>query len=181
MMKGAVMKSNLNALIVEDNSSDAELLVVELRKYFEVTHRCVQTEDAFLDAVNPTIDIILADYSLPQFGALRVLVLLKHYKLDIPVVVVSGTVGEEVAVKTIKEGACDYLLKDRLARLGVAVTHAIDEKRLLREKKRASIELREKLEELEKLTEIMMGREERILELKAEIEILKAQVLEVAR
>ena len=76
--------------------------------------------------------MILADYTLPDFDGLRALHLLKQSGREIPFIIVSGTIGEELAVRAIKEGAADYLLKDRLARLGAAVSHAL-EQRLLRE------------------------------------------------
>ena len=79
--------------------------------------------------------MILADYSMPAFNALRALKLLRQRQLDIPFIVVTGTISEETAVQCIKEGADDYLIKDRLARLGPAILHALEEKRLRDEKR----------------------------------------------
>jgi len=72
----------------------------------------------YLAQLHADLDVILADYSLPQFDALRALRLLQERGLDIPFIIVSGTIGEELAVSAMKEGAADYLLKDRLARMG---------------------------------------------------------------
>ena len=88
-------------------------------------------------------DIILADYSLPQWDAPRALRALQERGLDIPFIMVSGTVGEMVAVECIKMGVTDYLLKDRLARLGEAVRRALEDQRLRDEKRRADAALRE--------------------------------------
>jgi PAS domain S-box-containing protein len=87
--------------------------------------------------------VILADYSLPLFDALHALHLLQARNLDVPFIVVTGSIGEEAAVECMKRGAADYLLKDRLTRLGPAVTHALEQKRLRDEKRQAEEALRE--------------------------------------
>ena len=87
------------------------------------------------------MDVILADYSLPQFDALRALYLLHDSGLDIPFIIVTGSIGEEMAVDCMKKGAADYLLKDRLARLSAAVTQALHERTLREEKRRNQREL----------------------------------------
>jgi DNA-binding NtrC family response regulator len=87
--------------------------------------------------LEPTLDIILADYSLPQFDALRALHLLQERDLDIPFIVVTGSVSEEAAVECMRQGATDYLLKDRLGRLGPAVERALQQKHLRDEKRQA--------------------------------------------
>ncbi|MBI4841866.1 MAG: GAF domain-containing protein, partial [candidate division NC10 bacterium] len=102
--------------------------------------------------LDPGLDIILADYSLPQFDALRALRLLQERGLDIPFIVVTGSIGEEMAVECIKRGAADYLLKDRLARLGLAITHALEQERARDEKRRAEEALRESEERYRRIT-----------------------------
>ena len=115
---------------------DAELAAYELQKSgLELTWTRVETEEAFLASLDPAPDIILADFRLPQFDALQALELLRMLQLDVPLIVVSGTLGDEMAARCIKLGAVDYLIKDRLARLGQAVRQAINEKR---ERDRAS-------------------------------------------
>jgi len=123
----------LRVLILEDEPAHAELEVRELlRAEFAPEWQRVETEEAYLEHLGASPDLILADYSLPQFGALRALELLRDRGLEIPFIVVSGTMGEEVAVDLMRLGAADYLLKDRLARLGPAVHRVLDQQRLRR-------------------------------------------------
>lgn len=133
----------LRVLIVEDNPTDAELVVRELKRAgFALEWRRVETEASYLARLDDKIDIVLSDYSLPQFDGLRALQLLKQRKLDIPFIIISGTIGEETAVAAMRDGADDYLLKDRLTRLGGAVEHALQQKRQRDERRRAEAELR---------------------------------------
>ncbi len=138
------MAKPLHVLILEDNPSDAELTVRELsRAGFIPDWKRVETESDFLAALDAPLDLILADYSVPQFDGLRALALLLERKLDIPFIIVSGTIGEELAVEAIKKGAADYLIKDRLARLGQAVVNALEKKRLRDINKREDEALRD--------------------------------------
>ena len=125
----------LRLLIVEDSEDDAEILRLELihAGFTVILHR-VETEDTYLEAVKPKPDIILADYTLPQFSALRALRLLQALELDIPFIVVMGSVGEDRSVECMRQGATDYLLKDRLARLGPAVVAGLHRQGLTRRK-----------------------------------------------
>ncbi len=120
----------LRLLIVEDVAADAELLLRELRRagYAPEATR-VETEDEFLDRLINMPDLIVADYNLPQFNAPRLLELLHQRDHDVPVIVVTGAVSEDVIVLCMQQGASDYLFKDRLGRLGQAVTRALTEKR----------------------------------------------------
>ena len=132
------MSTPLQILILEDNPSDRELVLHELRRAgvdFESRH--AESEQGFRACLEPAPDVILADYKMPQLGALRALEMLKERGADIPVIVVSGTIGEEVAVECLRLGAVDYLLKDRLGRLGQAVGRALEDKQLRTERKRA--------------------------------------------
>ncbi len=132
------MTTPLNVLIVEDRTADAKLMLAELRQAGFESHWCrVDTEADYLAHLEPVPDLVLSDYSLPQFDALRALELLRERGLDIPFIIVSGAIGEDVAVQTIHAGADDYLLKDRLGRLGVAVTRALERKRLRDSSRRA--------------------------------------------
>jgi len=88
----------------------------------------VETEPEFLAHLDPALDVILADYHQPQFDALRALRLVQEHVPDVPVIVLTGALGDEAAIECLKQGACDYLLKDRLARLGQAVAQALDHK-----------------------------------------------------
>jgi formate hydrogenlyase transcriptional activator len=119
----------LNALIVEDSPEDAEILAYEIRRAgFPLKWTRVASEGEYLAAIGSSIDVIVADYTLPAFDAMRALKLMQERELDIPFIVVTGSVSEEAAVACIRAGASDYLLKDRLARLGPAISRALDEK-----------------------------------------------------
>lgn len=138
------MPTPLRILILEDNPSDAELMLHELRKSdVDPIWQRVDDESGYLDALDPALDVILADYTLPQFDALRALHLLRDRELDVPFVVVTASISEEVAVECMKQGAADYLLKDRLVRLAPAVHGAIEARRLRQGKQAAEAALRE--------------------------------------
>jgi diguanylate cyclase (GGDEF)-like protein len=101
----------------------------------------VETEAEFLAHLDQTFDIILADYALPQFDAQRALEHLKSRGLVIPLIIVSGCIGEERAVECMKYGATDYILKDRMMRLGQAVRKALEERLLREERERVEQQL----------------------------------------
>jgi len=129
-------------LILEDRPADAELMVEELRKAgFEPQWRRVATEADYIEALDASHDLILADHSLPQYDSVRALERFKASGLDIPFLIVSGTIGEELAVELMRAGAADYVLKDRMARLGQAVVQALEQKRLRDEKGQAEQKL----------------------------------------
>lgn len=133
------MGSQLRLLILEDRARDAELMIEQLRlSGFELDWTRVQTQQDFLTEIQKQPDIILADYNLPQFSGLEAVRMLKQQSLDIPLIVVSGTVGEDRAVECIKEGAADYLLKDRLVRLGEAIKRAMAEKLMRQSQQQAT-------------------------------------------
>jgi len=124
----------IRVLLVEDRATDAEIVMRELRRAgFELAWTRVETEPAYQAQLHGGIDLVLSDYALPHFSGLRALELLKERGLEIPFVIVSGTIGEETAVAAMKLGATDYLLKDRLGRLGSAVGQALEQGRLRRE------------------------------------------------
>ena len=132
----------LRALILEDRPEDAELMAHELRRSgYDPQWQRVETESDFLAHLDPPPDVILADYSMPELEAGRALQLLQERGLNIPFIVVSGTIGEDAAVAMMRQGGADYLLKDRLGRLGPAVKHALMENVLREEKSLAEEEL----------------------------------------
>jgi PAS domain S-box-containing protein len=136
------MLTPLRILILEDSLTDTELMLNELRSSgLKLEWQRVETEPDYLTQLDRGWDVILADYSMPQFSAMRALRLLQQHGLDIPFIVVTGSISEEVAVETMKQGAADYLLKDRLTRLGQAVTHAVQDKKLRDEKQQAKAAL----------------------------------------
>src|SRR5438067_4256866 len=140
----------LRVLLVEDNPADVELVSRELRRGgFDLTMDVVETEEEFTARVRSnSYQVVLADYNLPQWRRLEALNVLRNEKLDIPLILVSGALGDVTAVECIKQGAMDYVLKDRLARLPVAVLSALQEKRLRDERQQAIDDLAKKVEEL---------------------------------
>jgi two-component system, cell cycle sensor histidine kinase and response regulator CckA len=132
------MTTPLNILIVEDSADDAELLLVELKKAgFDAKWKRVETEAEYRAGLNAELDIIFSDFTLPQFSTMRALEVLHESKLGIPFIIVSGTIGEERAVESLKAGATDYVLKDRRERLVPVVKRALRETHERVERKRA--------------------------------------------
>ena len=148
------MPRPLRVLIAEDNPDDAELILRELRRAgFDPAWHRVDTEEEYVASLSPDLDIILSDYEMPRFSGLRALDLLNGCGLEIPFIIISGTIGEETAVAAMKQGATDYLLKDRLARLGPAIEHALEQGRLRRERNQAEAALRESEERFRQMAE----------------------------
>ncbi|MCE9565185.1 MAG: PAS domain S-box protein [Planctomycetes bacterium] len=128
------MATALRVLILEDNPSDAELMLHALRRAgYDPTSECVETEEDYRAQLQKAPEIILADFSMPHFDALRALEIMRECGLAIPFIVVSGSIGEERAVQIMKHGATDYVIKDRMGRLGQAVTQTLETRALLRE------------------------------------------------
>jgi len=137
-------RRKIRVLLVEDQVADADLMLRELRRAgFEPESRCVDCEADFVAELDPRIDIILADYTLPLFDGMAALRCLQQRQLDIPFVIVTGSLGDELAARCIKEGVTDYLLKDRLERLGLAVSNALEEKQLRLERAAVERQLRQ--------------------------------------
>ncbi len=138
------MSETLRVLQVEDSESDAALIVRLLeRAGYNVQAERVEDAAAMRAALSSTTwDVIIADYHLPGFDAPAALQTLHESGLDLPFLVVSGAMGEEVAVAMMKAGAHDYLNKDSLARLAPAVGREIREAQVRRERRRAEEKLR---------------------------------------
>jgi diguanylate cyclase (GGDEF)-like protein/PAS domain S-box-containing protein len=146
--------SKLRLLHLEDNPADAELILVELKRAgFDPTVTQVDNRDDFLQALSPDLDLILADYNLPTFDALSALSLLNEVGLDVPLIIVSGGIGEDVAVAAIHMGAADYLLKDRLTRLAPAIRQALAQKTLRTEQLQIAAKLAESQERFRRVFE----------------------------
>jgi two-component system NtrC family sensor kinase len=133
-----LMAGTVSVLVVEDEKTDFDLVVRGLHRC-GLNARCVRvdTEKEYRAQLQLRPDIILSAYVLRSFSALRALELLKATGLDIPLIVVTGKVSEETVVESMKHGAADYLLKDRMARLGPAVERAIQDRKLRAEKRSA--------------------------------------------
>ena len=149
------MESPLHVLVLEDRPTDAELMVRELRRAgFTLDWRRVETEADYLAHLDPAPDVILADYHLPQFDAPHALAIMQGRGLDIPFIIVTGSISEEVAVESMRHGASDYLLKDRLTRLGAAVTQALEQKKLRETQKWSDARIRHLNDVLRAISEV---------------------------
>jgi signal transduction histidine kinase len=127
--------ASLRVLIVEDDPTDAELVIRELRKsgFDPHVHR-VDTREAFMSALaEDRPDVIIYDHNLPHFSSSEALELAQHSDRGAPFIIVSHAIGDEEAVALMRGGAADYLLKDRLGRLGESVRHALEQRRLREE------------------------------------------------
>ena len=136
------MATPLRVLLVEDEPGDAELILIELaRAGFDVTSACVENEADFLAALDPVPDVVLADYSVPSFGALAALRLLRPRHPFLPFIVITGSLEDHAVVQCLREGASDYLIKDRLARLGPAIERSLAERHEQAEKGKLEAQL----------------------------------------
>jgi PAS domain S-box-containing protein len=132
-------------LHLEDVESDAELVAFELKRSLQFDHLVIDSEKAYLNALEQfRPDIILCDHSLPSFNSLEALKIVKQKKLHIPFILITATMSEEVAVGVVREGADDYILKDRLKRLPNAVLNAIEKYRYEKERKALIDEVHQK-------------------------------------
>ena len=127
--------ATLQLLIVEDDPTDAELVLRELRKSgFDPQFRRVTSRDAFMSGLaEDRPDVIIYDHNLPHFSSSEALQLTQQSDLWIPFIIVSHAIGDEEAVALMRGGAADYLLKDRLGRIGESVRHALEQRRLREE------------------------------------------------
>jgi signal transduction histidine kinase len=141
----------LQVLVIEDSEDDAVVLETALRRagYTPVCHRVETPETLGAALERQPWDLIIADYHLPRFDGLAALAFVKEKGLDVPFIIVSGYITEETAVAAMKAGAHDYLMKDKLARLGPAVERELREAEVRRERRRAEEELRRAYDELE--------------------------------
>ena len=123
----------IRILHLEDSALDAELIERELKRAkLNFSSTRVETERSFRDALESSDpDVILADYNLPGFDGIAALKIARELVPDTPFIFVSGSIGEERAVQALREGAADYVLKDRPARLAPAMVRAIGDRLVL--------------------------------------------------
>ncbi len=133
----------LRVLLVEDSPNDAELLLLELRRAgFVPQSERIDTAQGLAEMLSQRWDLVLCDYTMPRFDAIAAIEMIRSHNADLPVLVVSGTMGEEVAVAVMKAGAQDYLMKERLFRLGEAVRRELVEVQVRKQRRAAEAALR---------------------------------------
>src|SRR6185369_8514620 len=139
------MSKTLRVLIAEDSEDDALLLLRELRRSgYEIDYERVDTAPAMKIALDShDWDIVISDYAMPQFSAPQALAVVNERDLDLPFLIVSGTIGEENAVAALLAGARDFIAKDNMARLIPAIERALREAEIRRLKKSSEIALQE--------------------------------------
>jgi PAS domain S-box-containing protein len=144
-MSGAQPPRRWRILHLEDSPIDAELVALHLSQGgLDCAIRVVETRDGYAAAlVQQDFDLVLADYVLPAFDGLAALSLARELVPDVPFIFVSGTLGEEAAVQAVKQGATDYVVKQRLARLPIAVQRAMAEATARKGQREALAALRE--------------------------------------
>jgi signal transduction histidine kinase len=144
-------RAQLRLLLVEDNTSDSELILHAMASGgFALDHDVVQTVEEFTQKIRKnSYAVVLADYRLPGWNGMDTLEILRHEGFDIPVMLVTGALGEERAVECMRRGAADYVLKDHLAKLPEAVRRVLEEKRLRDENRRTQEELARSNRDLE--------------------------------
>lgn len=160
------LKNGLRMLMLEDMAADAELIEDELRSAgIAFTSRRVEDREHYLIALKEfSPDLILADYSLPEFDGVSALSEAREQIPDVPFIFVTGALGEERAVELLKSGATDFVLKNHLSRLPLAVTRAMEEAGEKRRRKLAEKQLRSAHRELEETVD-ELRRQAQMLEL----------------
>lgn len=177
------MNKSLRVLIVEDSMPDAELLLYELRQSgYEPTYEVVDTSEAMDEALEKQgWDIVLADYVMPSFGGLAALDLLKARGIDVPFIVVSGAIGQDIAVAAMKAGASDYVMKDNLVRLGPAIERELRDAEVRLERRRAEEERDRLMEQLRQVNEQVvinsLRTQDQVTELQAVIAALAEAIV----
>ena len=128
---------SLRVLIIEDSEDDALLIIRALKKGgYTTEHEIVETAAAMHQALkDKTWDIVMSDYGMPHFSGEKAIALLKETNIDIPLIIVSGTIGEETAAACMRLGASDYFIKSNLTRLSAAVGRELAEAQSRRERR----------------------------------------------
>lgn len=170
----------LRILLVEDSENDAELLLHDLRLGgYSPEHERVETSEQMSNALDKQVwDIIISDYALPRFSGPEAIALAKNRKLDTPIIIVSGTIGEETAVKCMRAGANDYIIKGQLARLVPAIEREV---RDAEARRRSAQEETRRQQVMLGLMEDLRDSQDRLKKAMAELEKARDAALETAR
>ena len=138
------MIKDINVLIIEDSKASLNFEVAQLKKSgFNVNYEHIENAEALKKALNSSSwDIILSDHVMPEFSSIEALQILNETNLDIPFIIVSGEIGEEVAVEAMRAGCRDHIMKDKLARLGPVVKRELDELNVRISRKKADEDIR---------------------------------------
>ncbi len=173
------MRIPLHILIVEDSEDDALLLLRELRRgNYELTFARVDTPEAMQEALDrQKWDLVISDYSMPQFSAPAALELLQKSGYDLPFIILSGTIGEDTAVAAMKSGAHDFITKGKLARLVPAVERELREAQVRRERRKAQEQIEASLKEKEVLLKEIHHRVKNNLQIICSLLDLQAEYL----
>ncbi|HEX5083741.1 MAG TPA: response regulator [Blastocatellia bacterium] len=171
------MQPPLCILLLEDNPLDAELIEGTLRSDgVECEIDRVDTREGFEAALGKgDFDLVFADYSLPAFDGMTALAIARRMRPDLPFIIVSGRIGEEIAIEALKSGATDYVLKNNLSRLAPSIRRTLRETEEQEARRRAEEELRKAHAELE------LRVKERTAELATTNEVLRIEVIERKR
>ncbi|MDX1378561.1 MAG: EAL domain-containing protein [Anaerolineales bacterium] len=126
--KSGLHSGAVRLLVVEDSEDDTELILHILRKEFEVSYTRVEDEQGLRSALSSqTWDVVVTDHNMPQLNSFTSLALVRQTDFDVPVIILSGSIGEELAVKAMQQGAQDYVLKDKMSRLVPAIKRELKE------------------------------------------------------
>lgn len=151
------MKKNIiKVLIIEDSEDDLRLILRMLNKgSFELEYTLVENAFELETALKEEWDVIISDYSLPGFTGYDALLICKEKKIDTPFIMVSGTVGEDIAVEMMKCGAKDYIMKNKMARLIPAIEREIEEAEIRREKIKAESDIKNSQMLLQRIIDLL--------------------------
>ena len=143
---------SLRVLIIEDSEDDVLLIIRELKKGgYNPVYEQVETAAAMRKALQEKQwDIILCDYKMPKFNAPSAIAVLKNANIDIPLIIVSGTMGEETAVECMRLGAKDYIMKSNLSRLCQAIARELEDAKVRKKQKQAESQREAALKSLRK-------------------------------